>query len=221
MKVTKQLNGTFDCETVDGNKFICSDIRGGIVWPVISGNVPAYYCILGEEWTKWTKYKGQEAQRGKLRFFSELEADISQPLNNFFAKLTDDTYRYHCSTLYGITEEYQSKDRNAYTRMLNRFIDEKDIALRLERAPWAEEPESGIVYVNKWIHKGLLDIPEGSLLIEQLRCPKKEGVSVEELLVCLNAVKALRFVVCGFEKNKPLKPSKNWRGADLGSWKSL
>jgi hypothetical protein len=50
-----------------------------------------------------------------------------------------------------------------------------------------------------------------------------ETDKVKQLPQRYNAVNALRFVICGFEKYKPSKPSdRNWRAGMLeGSWKSL
>jgi len=50
-----------------------------------------------------------------------------------------------------------------------------------------------------------------------------ETDKVKQLPQRFNAVNALRFVICGFEKYKPPKPSdSNWRvGMPEGSWKSL
>ena len=95
---------------------------------------------------------------------------------------------------------------------------EKGIGVRLEEAPWGDNPGFGLDYINEWMKKGLLQLPEGSLVRNQLRMVV--GEKVNQLSETLNAVNALRFVVCGFEKYKPNPTLDNWRDKiPKGSWR--
>jgi hypothetical protein len=179
-------------------------IRGGISWPVMAENLPGYYCILGEQYSRWT-------DRGKLILLREHEAtDILTSLTTFFAKLTDDAKLYLCETFYAVIGELQGEDNRGYAEALQNSIYEKQTAGSLEDAPWADRPDLGLYHIKSWMGKGLLELPEGSLVREQLKMVETD--KVKRLPETLNAVNALRFVVCGFEKYKPSKPSqKDWR----------
>lgn len=218
-KATPQPNGAIVVETAEGKKFTCSAVRGGISWPLLSANMPAYYCILGEEWIGGTRFQDQEVPRGRLRLLCEYEADIHSSLTSLFVKLTDDTDLCQCSTLYGIIEEYKGDDYKGFPDALNSFIHDKSIGVRLEEAPMAKNPAIGIEHVIDWNTKGLLELPEESLLRQQLRSLKPEDA--KDLPERLNAVNALRFVVCGFEKYKPTLTVKDWRSKiKRGTWRS-
>jgi hypothetical protein len=219
LKATPQLNGTIEIETVEGKKFFCSAIRGGISWPLLSENMPAYYCILGEEWIGGTRFQGQEVSRGRLRFLCEYEA-INYSLNSLFVRLTDDTKLCRCSTLYGITEGDQDDHYKGFPDALYKFVYDKGISVRLEQAPYAENLAISIGSVIDWDQKRLLDLPEESLLRQQLKGLKPEDA--KDLVERLNAVNALRFVVCGFEKHKPNLVEKDWRAKiPKGTWRSV
>lgn len=219
MKATPQPNGTIEIETVEGKKFVCSAIRGGISWPLLPANMPAYYCILGEEWISRTRFQGEEVPRGRLKLLCEYESDINYSLSSLFVRLTDDTNLCHCSILYGIIEGYQDDHYKGFSDELNNFIHDKGIEVRPEQAPLAENPGIGIQHVINWNAKRLLDFPEESLLRQQLGGLKPEDA--KDLAERLNAINALRFVVCGFEKDKPNLAAKDWRKKlPRGSWRS-
>jgi hypothetical protein len=190
-------------------------IRGGISWPVMEENLPGYYCILGEEYSKWT-------DRGKLILLREHEApDVLTSLATFFSKLTDDAKLYLCETFYAVIGELQGEDCSGYAEALQHFMHEKQTAGYLEEAPWADRPDLGLYHIKSWMAKAQLELPEGGLVREQLKMVETD--KVKQLPQRYNAVNALRFVVCGFEKYKPSKSSdRNWRaGMPEGSWKSL
>ena len=190
-------------------------IRGGVSWPVMEENLPAYFCILGEEYSKWTEW-------GKLILLSEHEApDVLTSLNTFFTKLTDDAKLYLCKTFYTVIEGLQGENNRGYAEALQNFMHGKQTSCSLEEAPWADRPDLGLYHIKSWIAKSLLELPEGSLVREQLKMVETD--KVKQLPQRFNAVNALRFVICGFEKYKPPKPTdSNWRAGMLeGSWKSL
>jgi hypothetical protein len=219
LKATPQPNGTIEIETVEGKKFVCSAIRGGISWPLLSKDMPAYYCILGEEWTDRTRFQGQEAFRGKLKFLCEYEA-INYSLGSLFVRLTDDIRLSHCSTIYGIIEADQDDRYKGFPNELYKVVHDKDISVVPEQAPFAENPNIAIPHLIDWYAKGLLDLPEESLLRQQLKGLKPEDA--KDVAERLNAVNAGRFVVCGFERDRPNLRSKDWRKrVKRGSWRSV
>ena len=186
-------------EMDNGEKKRYQTVRGGVSWPVMAENLPAYYCIFGEE---EMPYEEPRPMRGKLQFLCEFEApDIYTSLDSFFMKLTDDAVLYLCERLYTVTEEFQGEDYRGYVEAFQGFAYEKGPAGRLEQAPWAERPDLGMYHIKSWIDRGLLKIPDGTLLQEQLRMVRAD--EVKAIPTRLNAVNALRFVVCGFEKDRP------------------
>ncbi|MGA3172885.1 MAG: hypothetical protein ABSE25_00490 [Syntrophorhabdales bacterium] len=213
VKAERNEKGLIIHEMDNGEKKVYQDIRGGISWPLMDENLPAYYCIYGEErvptppWAIGTPLdREQPPGRGKLCFLSEYEApDALTSLDVFFQRLTDDTTRYLCEHLYGITEKLKDDDYSGYAEALQTFVYEKKTPGRLEEAPWVDQPALGIYHINAWIKKGLLEIPQGSLLLDQLRMVQTDAV--KELPRRLNAVNALRFVICSFEKNRPNRNS--------------
>ena len=92
----------------NGEKRRYQTVRGGVSWPVMAENLPAYYCIFGEEEIPAPIYEGSQITRGKLQFLCEFEAPgIYTSLNSFFMRLTDDMVLYLCERLYTVTEEFQ------------------------------------------------------------------------------------------------------------------
>jgi hypothetical protein len=191
-------------------------IRGGISWPLMEKNLPGYCCIFGEEWVKWTPMP----ERCKLRLLSEYEApDILTSLTTFFTRLTDDSKLYLCDTFYTVTNEFQGEDYSGYAEAFQEFIQKKQISGRLEEAPWADKPDLGLYQIREWMSKGLLELPEGSLVVAQLRMVESE--KAKQVPQTLNAVNALRFVVSGFEKYRPTNFDSNWRSrVRQGTWRT-
>ena len=213
-KATKTDKGIIvhDLDSKETRSYVA--VRGAISWPLISENLPAYFCMYGEEYIRF------EDKRGRLRFLCEHEA-LDMSLTTFFTKLTDAVFLYGCTTFYVIIKISHREDYGGYTEALQKFIYEKQANVQLEEAPWHERPDLGIHHIREWKDKGLLEIPEDSLIRAQLQDLQKD--KVKAIPETLNAVNALRFVVCGFEKDKPPNPNKkNWRkGMKEGSWRSL
>jgi hypothetical protein len=178
-------------------------VRGGLSWPLIPENLPAYFCMYGEEYIRF------EEKRGRLCYLCECEA-LDNSLTTFNTKLTDAVFLYGCETLYTMTGVSKGEDYSGYVEALQKFIYDKRAKVHVEEAPWHERPDLGVHHIQGWKEKGLLEIPEGSLIRAQLQ--ELRADNVKAIPETLNAVNALRFVVCSFEKDKPPKPSqKDWR----------
>jgi hypothetical protein len=191
----------------ESKKFLA--VRGGISWPVMDGPLPAYYCILGEEYVGITHFEGQEPQRGKLILLSENEAPDVLALDWLYAKISDDVVRFGCDTFYTVTKELRGEDYSGYVETFQEFMVEKEVRVHLEEAPWADKPDLGMYHIDSWKKKGLLDLPEESLVCKQLEMVTADIVN--QLPQRLPAVNALRFVACGFQKDRPNPGAKNWR----------
>lgn len=177
-------------------------IRGGISWPIMTENLPAYYCMFGEEWVKPPLHRQRQEEKRRLNFICEYEApDIYASLTAFFTKLTDDATHHLCYAFYTVIEDFQGEDFRGYAEAFQRFAYDKGTIGRLEQAPWADRTDLGIHHITSWNNEGRLEIPEDTLLREQLRMVRAD--MVKELPHKLNAVNAMRFVVCGYEKNRP------------------
>ena len=220
VKARRRENGIIVHELDNGESKEYLAVRGGLSWPLMAGEklLLAYYCTIGEELIPAAQRR--ENQRGKLILLSEYEAPDILSLPEFFTKLTDDAKLFECNTYYAITKEFQGEDYSGYTETFQKFMYEKQITVHLEEAPWADRPDLGIYYINEWTQKGLLELPEGSLVRNQLRMMVAERVN--QLPQMFNAVNALRFVVCGFEKYKPNPTPKDWRkNAPKGTWRTV
>jgi hypothetical protein len=176
-------------------------IRGGISWPLVSENIPAYYCIVGEEYVPASRYEGQSALRGKLHLICEYDApDIYLSLSVFFSRLTDDITHLLCNDFYGITETYKGEDYQGYVEALQNSTYANKVSVSLQEAPWAEKPDLGIQHIMTWQKKGLLDIPTDSILYDQIKQLQPGDLKQIETL---QAVNAFRFVISAFEKYRP------------------
>lgn len=220
VKATRTEKGIIIHEHDDGTSKQYVAVRGGISWPLMDGNLPGYYCILGEEHVEITHFEGQESQRAKLILLNEDEALDVLALDWLYAKISDDVVRFGCDTFYTVTKELRGEDYSGYAETFQKFMYEQQVEIGLEEAPWVDRPDLGMYHINSWRKKGLLELPEGSLVREQLR--RVESSKVNQVPQVFNAVNALRFVVCGFQKNKPNPTSKNWRSRiKRGSWRSV
>jgi hypothetical protein len=167
----------------------------------VSDNVPAYYCIVGEEYVPQPRYEGQVSQRGKLHLICEYAApDIYLSLSGLFSRLTDDVSDLLCNDFYGITETYKGEDYQGYVEALQNSTYENKVSVNLQEAPWAEKPDIGILHIMTWPKKGLLDIVTDSTLYEQIK--QLQPVDLKQI-EALQAVNAFRFVISAFEKQRP------------------
>jgi hypothetical protein len=167
----------------------------------VSENIPAYYCIVGEEHVPESQYEGQASQRGKLRLICEYAApDIYLSLSGFFSRLTDDVSHLLCNDFYGITETYKGEDYQGYVEALQKSTYGNKVSVSLREAPWAEKADIGILHIMTWQKKGLLDISTDSTLYEQIK--QLQPVDLKQI-EALQAINAFRFVVSAFEKYRP------------------
>jgi hypothetical protein len=218
MKSRRTENGIIIHEHDDGTSKQYVAVRGGLSWPRTEENLPGYYLIMGEELIPAAQRK--ENQRGKLRVMSEFEApDIVTSLTSLFTKLTDDSTLYLCDTFYTVTGKFEGEDYSGYTEAFRKFIYDKKIAAHLEEAPWADRSDLGIDYIQSWRDKCLLELEKG-ILYDQLG--KVTNSNVKQIAETFNAVNALRYVVCGFEKYRPTNTNSNWRSKmRKGTWRSV
>lgn len=151
---------------------------------------------------------------------SEKEAPNILSLSEFLTKLTDAVQLLGCDTLYTLIEEFQGEDYRGYVETFQNFTYEKQVACTFEEAPWADRPDLGLYHIRAWMDKGLLELPEESIVRKQLSLV--EADKVKEIPQNLNSVNAFRFVVCGFEKYRPGNGSSNWRSKiKQGTWRSV
>ena len=203
MKVMNaERHGNITTHTLNnGGQINYAAIRGGMSWPLVSENIPAYYCIVGEEYVPASRYEGQSALRGKLHLICEYDApDIYLSLSGFFSRLTDDVTHLLCNDFYGVTENYRGENYQGYVEALQNNTYENKVAVSLQEAPWAEKPDLGIQHIMTWQKKGLLDIPTDSTLYGQIKQLQPEDLKQIETL---QAVNAFRFVISAFEKYRP------------------
>lgn len=137
-------------------------------------------------------------------------------LTTFLTKITDAVTLYECGTFYTLTEISRGEDYRGYAEAFQKFMLEKGAKAWLEEAPWQERPDLGIHHIHGWNDRGLLEIPEGSLIRSQLQTLQAD--KVKTLPEMFNAINALRFVVCGFEKDKPPRPTQKIK--HKGTWQS-
>ena len=173
---------------------------------------------MGEEWVSAAQRRAN--QRGRLILLSEKEAPNILSLSEFLTKLTDAAQLLGCDALYTLTEEFQGEDYRGYVEAYQSFTYERQVPCTSEEAPWADRPDLGLYHLRSWMDKGLLELPEGSIVRNQLRLV--EADKVKEIPKNLNAVNGLRFVVCGFEKYRPGSCSSSWRSkVRQGTWRSV
>jgi len=217
LRASKAKNGVIVHELGDGEtrrEYIT--IRGAISWPIFGENVPGYFLILGEEYVR--HFEGQE-QRGKLYLLSELAApDIRMSLDTFFSRIVNDAARLMCNTFYAIKES-KGEDCDGYPAAFQKFAYGKIISCSIEQPPWADTPDIGMHYIKSWAERGLLSLPKGSLVHDQLRAWEPENI--KQTILTFAAVNALRFVICGLEANVPTITSSDWRKkVPRGTWQS-
>jgi len=150
--ITAERHGSIIAHTLDtGEQMKYAAIRGVISWPLVSDNIPAYYCIVGEEYVPESRYEGQVSQRGKLHLICEYAApDIYLSLSGFFSRLTDDVSHLLCNDFYGITETYKGEDYQGYVEALQKSTYGNKVSVSLQEAPWVEKADIGILHVMTW-----------------------------------------------------------------------
>jgi len=183
--------------------FSYSAVRGGLSWPM--GTMPGYHCILGEEHIYFDR-DDLRNQRGKLHLLSECEYP-GLSIDQMFDRLTDDAVQFHCGTVYTHTnEEYQD-----YLEAYRDFCYAKKVSLgRLDQAPFAENFQLGIAFINDWLRTGRLVLPEQSIIREQLKQISKQELN-DKPEDKFSSINGLRFALAAFHKFKPVRYSGAWR----------
>ena len=171
-------------------------IRGGLSWG--SGESPAFFMILGEEFVDKTRFEGQVPPRGKLKVFTERQ--IPSPfLDKLFSALTDDCALFGCGYVYAdLSDEHEESGK-----LFMEYVSEKKARyVSLEDAPFVNNFPLGVSLINRWLSEALLDLPKESLVRDQLKKLTKQdfGDSPEQRFFAVNA---LRFVLGSFYKCPP------------------
>lgn len=170
------------------------DIRGGLSWPTPTS--PAYYCIVGEEYQDFHRFEGMK-RRGELRLLVEHESD-DLSLGKLFSKLTDHVAQLHCRSIYTDLEEPFSGLVESFWN----YAYENGVRIgNLTQAPYADNFLLGISWIQDWVKKGLLNIPEGSAAYSQLKGITKPDLA-ESPEIRFPGINGLRFVVGAFHKNR-------------------
>jgi len=200
-------------------------VRGGLTWPTIDKNLLGYFCIYAEELIHVALRK--QNQRGRLIFVDEYEEPNILGLNQLYAKAFSLAIRYRCDIFYAPTKKFQDEDcsRNAkdfrafiYERQ-QKFMYEEQTTVLLEEPPWADSVKDGLRYINNWRTNALLDLPEESLVYNQLK--NVVGEKVNQIPQTFNAINALSFVVGGFNEYKPNLDTIDWRKkVKRGTWRT-
>ena len=193
----------------DGTTSTYADIRGGISWPIL-GTVPAYFCIVGREWLKESRFHIDPPPEGKLHIIAECEyAEMS--LQGFFDRLMDCASLYCCNTFYTITEQdNQGQSYQLLVQRLRECVYKKGVPLYIVQAPWPNNIDVGVYLIRDMIDRGQVEIEPGSIVYAQLK--RLQPDDVKQLPEKLPAVNALRYVMAGLDRDKPHKPHpKDWR----------
>ena len=188
-------------------------ISAGLAWP--GAGHGAHYLVLGEMSVneKVTRFEGVEPPRGKLVVLCERSVD-SPFLIELAEHLTDDCSRFGCDGVYGEIE--LSEDGSFRDDRANLFRDRLQNAkcsASLQRAPYTAGSATGpsrmealrlaLSIVELWLKEGKLELPEGSVALEQLRAITKEDLHDPEAEPRLYAARALGHVVSVFHKDNP------------------
>lgn len=201
VKSKVEKNGVITHEVTGNNgklkTFHYSAVRAGLNWP--SPEASAFYVILAEEYVGKTKYEGQQRQRGKLKIFKEQEISSSF-LDKLFSKFSDDCMLFGCKHAYTDL----SDDHEADAEFFHNFIYDKKIPhISLEEAPFVDSFSLGVSLIKRFMSDGFLDIPEDSVIREQLKRLAKSDLQDPQAEKRFNAVNALRFVIGAFYKFIP------------------
>lgn len=185
-------------------------IRGGISWATAAHAVsaPAYYCILGQEWTP-KPYQGERKKKGVLRLISEYESPSLMNRETFFRRLTDDTTRFFCWSCYADIEEKEG-EVDPHENAFREYVSEHQIhpAPTMYQAPYVEDFLHGLQEVNNLRRQGLIDIGNGPILHDQLTRIEEKDLTINTE-IRFYAVNALRHVVTSFTKSSGYMP--RWR----------
>jgi hypothetical protein len=166
-------------------------IRAGLSWP--RGDMVAYHCILGE-------IRAAHQHRGRLHLLAEREYP-NLSIESIFDRLTDDLVLMKCQDVYTLTDEKLYTD---YIEAYQAYMIEKKVNARLDQAPFADNFQLGILTVKDWLRMGRLELPEKSIVREQLkRISKYELDPKQKPERKYHAINGLRYVLAAFQKFVP------------------
>jgi hypothetical protein len=205
----------------DGKTRKYSTVRAAMNWSRLMQNLPGYYSVWGEEAVGVPHFEGKERRRGMVRLLHEWEApDIQTSPDVLFINLIGAATQYKFETVYVEKEKLFGEDFRERAKMFQNFVYNKGAKTYLQQPASADDLETSMMIVNSWLHKGLLDIAENSILHKQLKSMRITDLN--QLRDTLSAVNALRLAMCGFYASPPPDPSRsNWRrNLREGSWKA-
>lgn len=169
-------------------------VRAGLSWP--RADMPAYHCVVGE-------IRAVHQHRGRLVLLAEREYP-GLSIEIVFDKLTDDLSMMLCSDVYTLTDHERDSD---YIDAYQAYMIEKRVSARLDQAPFADNFQLGIYLIKDWIRMGRLELPEKSVVRDQLRRISKVELDPKQHPERkYYAINGLRYVVAAFQKFVP--PSK-------------
>jgi hypothetical protein len=205
IKAKREKNGTITHEMNDGGKLGYVDIRGGIAWPDLASNTPAYYCILGVEHIPAPRYEGVKPPEGSLCLLAEYQADSLLAQTSFLRHLTDDAQRLYCREIYATDVECAGKERSPNVIAYERFCSDnkiRDPYIALKQASFIEKFTLAFIETGARRERGAISIPEATLLHQQLMSAGPEDLN-GSIGPKLNAINAYRYALASFVKSPP------------------
>jgi hypothetical protein len=198
MIVNSKLNKTGTIQLVFDNdtvlRFPKDGIRAGLSWP--QQEIPAYYVILGME------MRDASVSYSKSRLILLTEREVSDlSLEGFFQQLGDDCKLTCCQDIYAQVsdrlEEYSSAFYE-YTKKISNLW-------QLFPAYFPDNFDLGVSLIRDHLDKRLLQLPEDSILLEQLKQIRREDLkdNPEKRFYAINA---LRHALSSFFRNQPVAP---------------
>lgn len=175
-----------------------SAIRGGISWPTAQAS--AYFCIVGQEYVG-SNGTEDSASAGTSILLAEHESK-SFSLSGFYDRIIDLSEQMLCSDFYVYMDEVRFNDG-----FLNDFQAlERSRNVCLQDALDKDNFLLGISRIRESIDKGLLIIPEDSILYGQVQGISREDLQdkPEDIFFAINA---LRHVVGSFYRF----PARNFK----------
>lgn len=173
-------------------KFPRNGIRAGLSWP--QQEIPAYYVILGMEMLETSV----SYSKSRLTLLTEREVcDLS--LQTLFQSLGDDCTLTCCQDIYAQTNERFEEFASAFYE----YERHNRMYGRLVPAYFPDNFDLGVSLIRDHLDKRLLQLPEDSILLEQLKqiCREDLKDSPEKRFYAINA---LRHALSSFFRNQPV-----------------
>jgi hypothetical protein len=175
--------------------FFMRDVRGTISWPTSSS--PMYFSIFGQ--------KVESDSKGKFPLMLLFEFSAEGP-TEVLRKLLEKTRTFSCTQFYA---DLRSEHRELYGLFneLRRYHGSPNIRLFPARLPGSFQ--IGVRLVKEWARS--LEIPEGTVLRDELRRFSKDDLQVGQASDHFPAVNALRLLLSSLEF-KPWNTPGPFRG---------